>query len=111
MQDLPTLHIVSFIISFFGQLIVFVACVLLLIKQRSPAALLMLVGISLSALFSVLGLLMTSLSAQESPEAVIRTQGIFSILNTLSYLLFGLGLLLLAIKTVRKRKIEQNNGN
>ena len=111
MQDLPALHIAAYIISFLGHLVVFVGCILLLLKRRSLAALLMLVGISLSALFSVLGVLMTSLSASESPEAVIKTQGTFSILNTLSYLLFGLGLLLLAIKTKGRKNSEARNNN
>ena len=103
MQDLPTPLIISYVISFLGHFLVLIACIVLLIKQKSLAATLMLVGMVLTVVFSVLGLFMNYVSAQKSAEAVIRTQGIFSTLNTLSYLVFGLGLLLLAIKAVHKK--------
>ena len=104
MKDLPTFYLISYIISFLGQIAVLIACIILLIKQRSLAAGLMLIGMVLHMAFSIIGLLMNYMVAQRSAEAIIKTQGIFSTLNTLSYLIFGFGLLLLAIKMAYRKK-------
>ncbi|MBT8184130.1 MAG: hypothetical protein KJN76_04775 [Eudoraea sp.] len=103
MQDLPALHLAAYIISFIGQLIVLIGCIVLFVKQRTLATALMLAGMLLSVVFGIMGFFMNFVAAGSSPEALLRNQGIFSTLNTLSYLLFGIGLLLLALKWSRKR--------
>ncbi|MCW5516508.1 hypothetical protein [Muriicola sp. Z0-33] len=104
MQNLPAYHFIAPIVSFLGQLTVLIACIMLLIKQRSIAAGLMTAGMILSVIFTVFGFLVNIISANKSAEALIKNQGIISTLNSLSYLLFGIGLLFLALNWSATRK-------
>ena len=104
MQELPTYHLVAYLFSFLGQLTVLIACIVMVIKHRSVATALMLTGMILSLVFNLLGFFMNIIAAKSSAEILLRNQGIFSTLNAVSYLLFGIGLLLLALKWSRNRK-------
>ena len=103
MSDLPNYHILAYIISVLGQLIVLIACIALIIKQRTLATALMLTGMLLTVIFGLVGFLTQIFTADQNPETLIRNQGIFSTLNTLSYLIFGIGLLLFALKWSRTK--------
>jgi len=103
MQDLPTYHLIAYVLSFLGYLIVLIGCIVLLIKKRSLATVLMFTGMILSVIFTVLGFFMNFIAAKSSPEELVRNQGVFSTMNALAYLLFGIGILLLAINWSRAR--------
>ncbi|NAS13351.1 hypothetical protein [Poritiphilus flavus] len=100
-----TLYGIGYILGFLTQFAVLVACVILLFRRRSLAAILMLIGslttLMLSGLSAFSGLL------ADSPQDLVLYQGITIILKELCYLIFAVGLLLLILQYIRQYRLLQ----
>ncbi|WP_156102330.1 hypothetical protein [Muricauda sp. MAR_2010_75] len=87
-----------------GKLIAVLASGILLAKQRNWSTILMFLGSVLSIIVSLGFLLLTTFSAQEGPESVVKVNALGSIITPLPYILFVIGLLLFATKQVKKQQ-------
>lgn len=104
MENIETYFVVGGVLNVVGKLIIIAACIILVIKQKNSATILMLVGSVLSAVLSLAGIVWAAASAYKNPEAVLTANGAMSILKELPYILFALGLILYAIKYLKKYK-------
>ncbi|WP_420602074.1 hypothetical protein [Flagellimonas sp.] len=102
MGNIELVHLLGGILGYIAQLVIIVACIFLVSKQRNSGTVLMLVGAILNIVFAVSGFIWTMISARESAESLVRATGIINVLTHLPTLLFGLGLLLYGIKYLKK---------
>ena len=101
MENLPLPHMIGSALWFIAQLSVILFCLILLIKRPSLAAILMFCGMVLSLIFGSLGFLIFPLLGESDPESVLRTQGVLSILGSLAFMIFAIGLLLLVLRVIK----------
>ncbi|MDC6364992.1 MULTISPECIES: hypothetical protein [Flavobacteriaceae] len=85
-----------------AQLIVLIACIVLVIKQKSGATILMLIAQILGLFFSIGGFAWTGLSAQLGPESVLYASKMTAVLSPIPHILFAIGLLLFVFHKVKK---------
>ena len=100
-------YIAASTLTFLGQFGVWIVCLLLLIKERSWASVLCFTGITLVLLGSVMGVLVRYLLARSGPEELVRYQGFINIANSLFYLVFAIGLIMLILKYMSLRSFLQ----
>ncbi|MCR9227653.1 MAG: hypothetical protein NXH90_09575 [Flavobacteriaceae bacterium] len=103
MENLQNYYVIGGALNTLGQLIIVIASIILLIKQRNIPVFLILLGSTLSILFSVGSVFWNMVSAQDGPESLARNAGIVNIVSQLPYLLFAIGLLLYIIMFVKKQ--------
>ncbi|WP_411031024.1 hypothetical protein [Spongiimicrobium sp. 3-5] len=108
-ENIPVLLSVGSFLHAVGQLLLLVISVILFLKQKSFASILMLLGISFSVLFGIGGFVMLTLASKTGPEAILRIQGIFSIINGISHLVFAIGVLLLILTVIKKMNGSMNS--
>ncbi|MDC6363078.1 MULTISPECIES: hypothetical protein [Flavobacteriaceae] len=96
---------------FYGliQLIVLIACIILVLKQRNTATILMLTGQILSIVFSLGGYLWNFLAAKNGVDSLLQANKIMSVVGPLPYGLFAIGLILFAMNQVKKKRLGQEN--
>ena len=93
----------SGILNTLGKIILLIACIVLYVKQRNGASIMMLVGAVLTIVFAILGFIWNLLAAQVGPESVVKINGIINIIGQLPYILFTIGLLLFCINHIKKK--------
>ncbi|WP_165819378.1 hypothetical protein [Flagellimonas aquimarina] len=74
----------------------------MLIKQKNSATILMLTASILTLLFSVGSIIWNRIAAYNGAESLVQATKIISILGAIPYILFALGLLLFAVRHLRK---------
>ncbi|MFC4219949.1 hypothetical protein [Flagellimonas marina] len=104
MENYEAYYMIGGGLNAIGKLIVVLATGILLSKQRNSGTLLMFLGSVLSIIFSLGTLLLTTFSAQNGAQSIVKVNALGSILNPLPYILFAIGLLLFAAKQVKKRQ-------
>ncbi|PWL38607.1 hypothetical protein DKG77_10130 [Flagellimonas aquimarina] len=85
-----------------SHLAVITACIIMLIKQKNSATILMLTASILTLLFSVGSIIWNRIAAYNGAESLVQATKIISILGAIPYILFALGLLLFAVRHLRK---------
>ncbi|MBF8151392.1 hypothetical protein ITJ86_15910 [Winogradskyella sp. F6397] len=85
------------IISAVSIVIVLIATIILFIKKRSLATWLILIGYVLVVITYVAKLFVSVFAGREGMDTLLLTQGISSIVQNLSYLIFAVGLIIFAI--------------
>ncbi|MEM7381593.1 MAG: hypothetical protein AAF361_10415 [Bacteroidota bacterium] len=104
-ENYLTIYGIGYVFGFLSQLAVLIACMILLIKKRSVAAVLMLIGSAATLILSILSAFSGLLAG--SPEDLVMYQGVTIILKELCYLLFAIGLLLLILQHIRQYRLMQ----
>ncbi len=94
METFLSLYVIGNTLTILGQLCIWVFCILLLIRERSVASVLLVIGSSLFTLSGALGILLQAVFAKMSPEALLEFQGISYIITAIFYLIFTTGLVL-----------------
>ena len=92
------------IISSFSTLIVLVASIILFIKQRTLATWLILIGNILVCITYIGSLIINIFAGRENIDTLLLTQGISSIAQSISYLIFAIGLIVLALSEFSKKQ-------
>lgn len=100
-----TIYGIGYVFGFLSQIAVLVACLILVIRKRSVAAILMLTGSLATFILSILSAFSGLLAS--SPEDLVMYQGVTIILKELCYLLFAIGLLLLIMQHIRQYRLMQ----
>jgi Ca2+/Na+ antiporter len=98
MDTYLSLYVIGNSLTILGQLCVWVFCVLLLIRERSLASVLLIIGSTLFTLSGALGIILQAVFAKMSPEMVLKYQGISFIVTAIFYLTFTVGLILFFLK-------------
>ncbi|WP_179354641.1 hypothetical protein [Winogradskyella vidalii] len=91
-------------ISGLSTFIVFIATIILFIKKRTFATWLILIGYFLVVLTYTSSLFINVIASRGSFEDVLMVQGVSNIIQALSYFIFAVGLILLAITEFSKNK-------
>ncbi|MGB5821931.1 MAG: hypothetical protein WBG90_20780 [Saonia sp.] len=94
MDNYTNLYLIGGSINGLGQLLLLAACIVLIIKQRTLGAGLMLIG----------SILWPAISAHKDAATLLRTNSILSVLRGIPYLVFASGLLLFAMRILRFKK-------
>ncbi len=84
------------------HLIVLTASIIIVVKKRSVASLLLLVGSLLNSVGLVGGFVYNAWAAQKGTEAILDAQVTLTFFNAFSFFVFGLGLFLLALGFYKK---------
>jgi hypothetical protein len=98
MDTYLSLYVIGNILTILGQLCIWVFCVWLLIRERSLASVLLVIGSTLFTLSGALGIILQAVFAKMSPEALLEYQGISFIMTAIFYLVFTVGLILLFLR-------------
>lgn len=105
MENMDALQLkfaVTGIINGLVHLIILVASIILFVKKRSVAAIFLLLGSLLTSIGFAGGFIYNVLAAQKGPETLVNAQVTLSFFNAFSFMVFGIGLLLLAISFYKK---------
>ena len=101
--DLPILYYLGYALHALGHLALLVACIILVIKQKSLATIMMLLGTVLTIIFTIGSLFWNRfVASNDGALSLIEAQGLQVLFGGLANLLFVIGLLLLAITYVRR---------
>lgn len=99
--DSITAHFqISQAISIIIQILVLVACIIIVTKKKSTASYILLIGAILN-LFSFFGYTLIGILPFDSQEAIIKMQIIVSYANTFAHAVFTLGLLLFVVNDLK----------
>ncbi len=102
-DGLPISYYMGYALHALGTLVLLTVCIVLVVKQKSVAAVMMLLGTIFTILFSIGGIFWNQYAASENgSEGILEAQGLLSILSGLANLIFVVGVLLLALKRVQK---------
>lgn len=91
-------YLIGNTLTILGQLCIWVFCLLLLIRERSAASIFLVTGSTLFTLSGTLGIFLHVFFAKQSPELLLRYQGISYIVTATFYLIFTIGFILLFLK-------------
>jgi len=109
-MDNIQLHLaITAIINGLVQLIVLIATIIMLIKKRNSATVLLCIGSILNILGFVGGIIYNAMAAQYGTDAILQAQINLNYFNAFAYVIFGIGLLLLAISYVEKNTMNTVN--
>lgn len=97
------------IINGLVQLIILVASIVILVKKKSIATVLLFVGTLLNIIGFVGGYIYNAIAAQNGTEAILDAQVTLHFFNAFSLLVFGVGLLLLAVNHFGKHSTDRVN--
>ena len=102
MDGVSTGSIIGAALFTIAQIIILIGCIIIAVKQKSKESYIMLLGIILMILVSLLG---TDLivSYTGNPQKILDQQIKLSVLTGLANLIFGIGLILLAINSINKK--------
>ncbi len=88
------------------HLIVLVATIVLIIKKRSMATLLLFIGSLLTSLGFIGGFIYNAIAAKDGAEALLNAQVYLNFFSVFSFFLFGIGFLLLVLNNFKKKKLH-----
>lgn len=91
-------YILGSVLTIIGQLVIWVFCLLLLIKERNWATILLFTGSTLFSLAGVSGTFLQVVFAKTTPELLLKYQGMVYIMTSGFYLVFVTGLVLFFLK-------------
>ncbi len=95
---------IGYAISALAQLVILTACIILLIKRRNLGSILLFLGCLGYGLVSIFGFVSNIVAARSGPEDLIKIQQLSFIAGSLSYLIFGIGLILVVLSYLRQTK-------
>lgn len=98
--------IISGLLNGIAHLIVIIACIVMVVKQKNSATILMLIASILTLLFSAGSIIWNKIAAYNGAESLVQVTKITSIIGVVPYILFALGLILYAVKYLKKHKAE-----
>ena len=98
------LFTIGSIISVFSTLIILMASIILFIKKKTLATWIILIG-TISVFITYIGnIILNVFASRGSMDTLLLLQGVSNIVQSLSYLIFAVGLIILAITEFSKRK-------
>lgn len=106
MDNLQWQLAIAGIINGLVQIIILIASIVLLVKKRSTATLLICIGSMLSSISLGGGVIYNAIAARKGTEAILDAQVNLNFFNAFSFLIFGIGLLMLAITHFKKNSTE-----
>ena len=91
------------IISSFSTLILLVASIILFVKKKTLATWFILIGNIMGCITYIGGIFLRVFAGRESMDAFLIAQGISTIVESMAYLVFATGLILLALSEFSKK--------
>lgn len=94
------------IINGLVHVIIVLATIIIAVKKRSIASIILLVGSLLMSFGFAGGFIYNAIAARNGTEALLNAQVTLTFFNAFAFFVFGLGLLLLSINSLKKHKSE-----
>lgn len=101
-DDLQLQFAIAGIINGLVHLIILMASIIMLVKKRTIGTILLLLGSLLSSIGFTGGFIFNAIAAKKGTEALLDAQVTLTFFNAFSFLIFGIGVLLLAINSFKK---------
>ncbi|EDM43295.1 hypothetical protein SCB49_01032 [unidentified eubacterium SCB49] len=102
-MDYEILTFISEGVFWIVEIIILIACIILVVKHKNTSFKMMLAGIVLSMLLATIKTIIFALPIFDTDiEQRLFTNGILSILQAIGYSLFGLGLIIYALNYNKK---------
>ncbi|WP_179377252.1 hypothetical protein [Winogradskyella wichelsiae] len=98
------LFTIGSIISVFSTLIILMASIILFIKKKTLATWIILIGTILVFITYIGNIILNVFAGRGSMDTLLLLQGVSNIVQSLSYLIFTIGLTILAITEFSKKK-------
>ncbi|MGJ8550671.1 hypothetical protein [Winogradskyella wichelsiae] len=98
------LFTIGSIISVFSTLIILMASIILFIKKKTLATWIILIGTILVFITYIGNIILNVFASGGSMDTLLLLQGVSNIVQSLSYLIFTIGLTILAITEFSKKK-------
>ena len=105
MENLETLELqfaIASILNGMVHLIIFISSIILIIKKRSAATVLLFIGSILTSLNFIGGFIYNAIAARNGTEAILNAQVLLNFFSVFSFFLFGIGFLLLVLNNFKK---------
>jgi len=102
-MSIDPIYIIGGILGVLIQLLLVTFCIVLVLKTKNTATILMLTGSILTILFYVLNIVWTSVMATKSPEAIAKSVALLNLLQTIPPAIFAIGFSLFVLKHVKKK--------
>ncbi|WP_179339127.1 hypothetical protein [Winogradskyella ludwigii] len=99
------LFTVGQIISSFSTLILLIASIILFVKKKTLATWLILIGNSMGCITYIGSIFLSFFAGKESMDTFLIAQGISTIVQSMFYLIFAIGLILLVLSEFSKKQI------
>ncbi|NRR92312.1 hypothetical protein HSX10_12110 [Winogradskyella undariae] len=98
------LFTIGSIISVFSTLIILMASIILFIKKKTLATWIILIGTILVFVTYIGNIILNVFASRGNMDTLLLLQGVSNIIQSLSYLIFTVGLTILAITEFSKKK-------
>lgn len=85
------------------QFTLLVFCIVLILKHKNTATILMLTGSVLHIIFSILNIVWTAVAARNGADAIVDSVYVLNVLKNIPYLLFTIGFGLFVIRDIPKQ--------
>lgn len=96
------IYAIGSLLGVLGQIVVIIACIILISKKKNPATMLMLIASILALVVTILNFSGNIIAAQAGVDSVLTWSKIFALIGPLPYVLFAIGLILFATNHVKK---------
>ncbi|MBT8272456.1 MAG: hypothetical protein KJO77_01530 [Bacteroidia bacterium] len=97
MDQYTALFTIGSVLSFVGTFLFFIAALILFIRKRTPATILVFVGSLLLLLLFGFGILAPILAARRGSEDLLWVNGFITVARGFSYLTLSIGILILVM--------------
>ena len=104
MENYEYLYTASTAIYIIVSIIVITACILLYTKIRTTATIIILIGSVLAFIFNMGQIFLSLIAGRYDIDTYIQVNAITSVLNTLAYGMFCIGLLLFVVNDLKKEE-------
>ncbi len=96
------IYAIGSLLGVLGQIVVIIACIILISKKKNPATVLMLIASILALVVTVLNFSGNMIAAHNGVDSVLTWSKIFALIGPLPYVLFAIGLMLFVTNHIKK---------
>ncbi|MGX1929157.1 hypothetical protein [Flagellimonas sp. 2504JD4-2] len=99
-------YIIGSLLYGITNLLIIITCIVLVVKHKNIGTILMLIGSISILLFSIFNIVWTQVAARDGSESLVQATKLLSIIGPLPNTLFAIGLLLFAVRYVKKQRMD-----
>ena len=101
MEGLPLLNIIGGILMYVAKLLILIAAILAVIKNKNTGSILLLLGIVLLIIGDIVGMALLVNAGSQGPEQVVKITGVNAVIAALTNLLFAVGILTYVLQSLK----------
>ena len=105
MENIDTLQLqyaLASVLNGLVHLVILIASIILIVKKRSVATILLFIGSILTSLGFIGGFVYNTIAVQNGTDVLLKAQVVLNFFSVFSFFIFGIGFLLLVLKNFKK---------